>query len=101
MNILVLIIGVLFIVKSNRVAYLMMGWGLGRKNIGFSGANTFLLTVQGVKHRKCDIIRSNLLTVHKHGIVLKIFSIAPESQGNVVYLFKFISILNATSHICT
>ena len=57
MQLLVLIIGLLFIVKKIRGASVMMGRGLGRESIGSAGANTSMLAREGVSHKECDIFR--------------------------------------------
>ena len=71
MQILVLIIGLLFIVISVSRAYMIMVWVLVRETIGSTGLNTSVLSGERVRHIECNILDFLVLSVHTHDTTLK------------------------------
>ena len=82
-NIVVTIIGMLFIVNSVRCDYIMVRWGLGTYSIDYYGVRTFMLTGEGVIHWGWNIFIFLVLDEHTHDITKKI-SISPDWKDNIV-----------------
>ena len=65
-QILLFRIFLLFIVNILKGGSVTMGWLFGRKIIGYDGANTYIIAVEGVINREWHIIRFFSLDLHTH-----------------------------------